>query len=88
MAGKSLEKDFFRKDFYAFFPNSVLRQMHSLLQSEFSTDCDLVIFLSISSMFLLRYVIQQLLTPSSSSSRYFLLPFPIGNTLSGASPTL
>ena len=54
---------------------SVLRPVHSIFQSEFSTACDLVLPLSnsVSSRFL--KVIQQLLTSTSSCSPPFYLPF-------------
>ena len=39
-------------------PHSVLRQVHSLFQSEFTTHCDLVLPLSISSTYNFLKVIQ------------------------------
>jgi len=38
---------------YSFIPQSVLRQGHSIFQSEFSTQCDLVLPLSISNILFL-----------------------------------
>ena len=55
--------------------SSVLRQTHGLFQSQFSTVCDLAISLSISSIFLLLYVNQWLLTSPPSSSCPFYLYF-------------
>jgi hypothetical protein len=71
MATKNVEtSDFdFRKDFYAFNPNSVFRQVHSLLQSEFSTDCSLMLFLSFSSS--LSFVI------SPAAAYFFIVVFPL-----------
>jgi len=48
-------------------------QVQGPLQSEFSTDCDLVLPVIISSILFFFKVIQQLLTSSSSSSRHFYL---------------
>jgi hypothetical protein len=51
------------------------RQVRSLFQSEISKRCDLVLPLSISSIFSFPKVIQQLLTSSPSSSRHFYPSF-------------
>ena len=66
-----------------FIAQSVLRQAHSLFQSQFSTGCDLVLPLPTSTLFRFLQVIQQLLTSSSS---YSLLPF-IQQSFQQAVPT-
>jgi hypothetical protein len=54
-----------------FILQSVLRQVRSLFQSEFSTECDLVVNFKCLEFYPFLKVIQQLLTSSSSSSLHF-----------------
>lgn len=81
MTGKIYKKVFFRKDFYAFVPNSVLpltkRVLYRLRPSDFS--------------FNFQYLPVSLCHPAAAYSFFavfpLLLSFTIENTLSGASPT-
>ena len=50
---------------------SLLRQFHSVFKSQFSTQCDLMFPLSVTSIIFFIKVIQQLLMSSPSSSRHF-----------------
>jgi hypothetical protein len=72
---KSTWKYACRLSLSSFILQSVLRQVHSLLQSDFSTECELVFLLQfpVSSHF--HKVIQKLLKSSSSSSRHFCVSF-------------
>ena len=60
---------------FSFIAYFVLWPVHTLFQSEFSTECDLVLPLSVSSIFGFLQVIQQLLMSSSSSSSNFYPSF-------------
>jgi len=50
---------------------SILRKVHSLFQSHFSIECDIVLPLSISNILSFPKTIKQLLNSSSSSSCHF-----------------
>ena len=64
-------------DFF-FFLSFALRKAHSLFQSEFSTECYLVLSLSTSSiLFFPLKIIQYMLTSSSSSSHHLCPSFQI-----------